>query len=237
LAGDIGNPEQSHYREFLRQASKAFPTVLLISGNHEFYGHSITETDDLIHLAIKGLPNLHYLNCTAYDISPAIRVLGCTLWSFVPPEAHNLVSTHLSDYRAIYHTGHNDHITIDQLNAVHHRHVQWLEEQLEVARTEDKQVLLMTHHMPSFDLIHPKYKGNKTMLLINTAFATALDRLIADPVHTWVCGHTHTATRTVLNNVNVVINPTGYPHEKPTSDSALVIAVHPAQTSSPQLSE
>lgn len=238
IAGDLGNPEMPHYREFLLQASRAFPTVLLVAGNHEFFGHSLNQSHTLIQKAIRDLPNVHYLNCSTFDISPTIRVLGCCLWSFVTPPARHVVSSYLSDYRTIFaDEDHTKLITVDQLNEVHAQHVQWLTEELIKARAENKQVLVMTHHLPSYKLIDPKYSTSSSMKLLNTAFASDLDHLIASPVAIWVCGHTHTAKDMMINNVRVVINPCGYPHEPDTSDPTLVLTLNePTEpTSTPEL--
>ncbi len=37
LAGDIGYPFSSLYRDFLKQVSRDFKKVFLIAGNHEYY--------------------------------------------------------------------------------------------------------------------------------------------------------------------------------------------------------
>jgi 3',5'-cyclic AMP phosphodiesterase CpdA len=150
----------------------------------------------------------------------------CSLWTEVPGEAREVVAAHLNDYYAIYQDEtHSARITVEQLNGVHRGQRAWLEAELTAARAQAKRVLVMTHHLPSFALIDPKYTGNRQMKLINTAFATALDALITQPVHTWVCGHTHTPTRVTLNGVDVVINPIGYPHEKCKLNPRLVVAI------------
>ena len=227
LAGDIGNPAREHYRRFLTQCSQAFPLVLVTGGNHEAYGHSLAETDALIRQSISGLHNVHYLQCGVYDLPDSdVRVLGCTLWTEVPAEARDVVASHLNDYRAIYQDeAHCGRVTVEQLNSLHRSQRAWLEAELSAARAQAKRVLVLTHHLPSFALIHPKYAGSRLMRQVNTAFATGLDALFAEPVHSWVCGHTHTPTRTTINGVDVVVNPTGYPHERCKPDLQLVLSV------------
>lgn len=226
LAGDIGNPERPHFVDFLTECSNTYPLVFLVSGNHEAYGHSLEETDALIRQSIIKLPNVHYLQCGTYDVKETnLRILGCTLWSNVPPKAHHIVKQYLSDYRAIFSsTVHSRNITVAELNAVHLSHVAWLTKELERATADNKRVLVITHHLPTYDLIAPKYLTGAVSSL-NSAFASSLESLITEPVKMWVCGHTHTAAQKTLNGVILLCNPTGYPEEEATADDELIVSV------------
>jgi Icc-related predicted phosphoesterase len=69
-------------------------------------------------------------------------------------------------------------------------------------------IICLTHHLPSAELIHEKYKNYP-----NFMFANDLNYLIKDNIKLWMCGHSHTCNTKIINNVICTLNPFGYPHE------------------------
>jgi hypothetical protein len=112
LLGDIGNVA-SHKDDclgFLTRQLRQFRTVFFVAGNHEAYHSSWPET-----LAILGafqddvrkdpsLGEFVLLNRTAYrlpDSEAGTVVLGCSLFSHVPPQSQMAVGMGLNDF---FHT-------------------------------------------------------------------------------------------------------------------------------------
>ena len=66
LSGDIGNPYEDIYMNFLIKVSNNFDKIILITGNHEYYCHnkSILETNEKIKNIIteNKLKNIIFLN-------------------------------------------------------------------------------------------------------------------------------------------------------------------------------
>ena len=77
--------------------------------------------------------------------------------------------------------------------------------------TKNSKCIVITHHLPTFKVIHSKYKDS---IELNSFFASNSDELISDPVIYWIYGHTHTASSHNINGVKVLCNPKGYPNEK-----------------------
>lgn len=50
-------------------------------------------------------PNVHLLEHSTVDVGPSVRVIGATMWSFVPPNVIPAVWAGLNDYEMIYHGG------------------------------------------------------------------------------------------------------------------------------------
>ena len=126
LLGDIGNPMQSIYRDFLLMQAKRFKAVLVLSGNHEYYslqrsklrpqegGSWRTATE--LHTSVEDItaaisqiceehPALHYVDNRVVRLGPGTRApaLLCTpLWSHVPPDAMDVVGRSLNDYQKCY---------------------------------------------------------------------------------------------------------------------------------------
>ena len=115
-----------------------------------------------------------------------------------------------------------DFIDPELVTQWHERDRRWLEVELSKPLTEDRHVVVMTHHLPSLSLIDEQYRDSP----LNWAFASATDCLLDFPVRLWVCGHTHVSMcRTLGNGVCVVVNPVGHPDESTGYERALVMEV------------
>jgi hypothetical protein len=71
---------------------------------------------------------------------------------------------------------------------------------------------MITHHLPSYDLIDEKYK-TVNLNSVNQCFASNTDNLIKEPIILWIFGHTHQPTEKIINGIKCVANPIGYPNE------------------------
>jgi predicted phosphodiesterase len=168
LAGDIGNPRQPLYREFLQHCSQNCKKVFLIAGNHEFY--------------------------------------GTTLWSCI----ENPLFT-INDTEQIRD------MSIVRYKELHTESLGFLDKTLGEAKGLGKQCVVITHHMPLYELIHEKYREAQ-MEPYNQWFASRLNSLVekyASCVKGWVYGHTHTGSVAKFYDVTFYCNPVGYPGERP----------------------
>ena len=108
LLGDIGSPSEPAYEAFLLRQAERFEQVLVLTGNHVYYTRhpdegSKQQIDDKIAAICAKDPRLVFLNRSAISIG-GVRVLGCTLWSYVPPHAEAYLESYLNDFRLIYPT-------------------------------------------------------------------------------------------------------------------------------------
>lgn len=204
LAGDIGYPFQNTYEAFLRGISLKFKHTFLIHGNHEYYqreknkNKSMKEIIEKTTEITKDLPNVHFLNNTWFDLDDH-RFIGSTLWSKVDP-----LSCHtINDVQWL---------TIGDINQMHKRDQQFIDDALRQAECDAKNVVMITHHVPSHQLTHPKYH-QPTFLPYKQWFSSNSDCLIRDPVKLWLFGHTHAQLNMQINGVQCVSNPIGYPGE------------------------
>jgi len=206
LAGDIGYPECSIYKEFINYCSKAFESVILIAGNHEYYSKkSIPEINKLISEIISCYDNVNFLN-NNYIIMDNCVILGTTLWSMISKKEMLSVITCLSDLKKI-HSKCNKKLDINAYNKMHIKNYIWLKKTMD--DFEGKKIIVVSHHLPSFELINNKYKNSK----INSAFASKLDHLFAN-VSCWIFGHSHSSCETTKNGCYLISNPHGYSDEE-----------------------
>lgn len=221
LAGDIGYPTRDSFWSFITDCSNNFKNVLFVCGNHEYYNVSGTKPSDAKTLdqidkhildktaeLNKTNPNFHYLNKTDITID-GVRFLGTTLWSMIPSNVAASCGLTLNDYYSIYESP-NKLLTIPRSNSNHINHVIWLTRALKEDMTTP--TIVITHHLPSFKLIHNDYALCKDL---NHAYASDIEHLIQPNLKVWFCGHTHKATDTIINNTRFIINPLGYSGQNP----------------------
>jgi Icc-related predicted phosphoesterase len=142
--------------------------------------------------------DIHYLQKSCW-VHPETNVtfVGCTLWSQIDYGG----KTKSNDFMKIFQN------TYEYLE-LHNDHKTWLQETLGKITTP---VIVVTHHLPSLKWCQT-YKNEN-----NTGYATDLDYLIQKPVIAWVCGHSHEAKVELINDIPVILNPSGYPREKQVS--------------------
>jgi hypothetical protein len=224
LAGDIGNPCQAVYRDFLSDCARSWEHVVVVAGNHEFYNKhaadrwvSDTVADRLAvcrAAAAAAGPNVHFLERDRVIIGD-LAFLGCTLWSDVTG-AEALVERGMSDYHVICAEGPPwRKLHAADVKAWHVRDRAWLTAELAACHEEGRGAVVVTHHLPTYDLIAARYQGHP----LNAGFASALDDLICEPVRAWICGHSHVGSivfKGPTGRIPCALNPRGYPLERGT---------------------
>ncbi len=99
---------------------------------------------------------------------------------------------------------------------LHQRTVKWLDNSIN-ENTATK--IVLTHYMPSFKLIVPKYQTPEYDKIRNR-YASDLNYLIKPPVRVWLCGHSHCTYETHINGVLCGINALGYENKQKGTCSA-----------------
>lgn len=224
LAGDISRP-----RLAIDWALKFDKPVLYVPGNHEFYGGSIDGTLAELQRLTAGTP-VQVLADRELLIG-GVRFLGSTLWTdfelFDDPgqraaakaEAQRL----LRDFSRIrLHESSAEPFTPDDSAELFRRHAGWLTSRL--ATPHPGPTVVITHHAPTRDSIHPRFAGS----LLNTCFVSDAAHLLqSDRVSLWIHGHTHDSFDHRVNGTRVVCNPRGYArdgvNENPAFDPDFII--------------
>ena len=198
LAGDIGNPYQSRYHDFMEYISQHFKKAFVILGNHEYYFHPIEKTNAFLASYFQTFDNISLLN-NSCEIYEGCCFVGTTLWSQVTNPAYKI--------NDVYNIPSFDYIQCNRMNRMC---VDFLEEAL-----NHEKCVVITHHMPSSTLIDVKYL-TPTMRPYNQWFYCDLDQLIdskKDNIKAWFYGHTHTPATTVFHGIPFLCNSIGYPNE------------------------
>ncbi len=204
IAGDIGYPYSSIYEEYLLKVSETFRKVFLITGNHEYYNargnrhHTMEEIENRIRQIIKTmkLNNVTFLD-NEYEDYEGYRFVGSTLWSKVEKP---VVDYCINDFRVI------KEMSVDLYNELHEVSREFLKSS--VITESQLPVIVMTHHLPSFQLVAEEYKDCTGL---NKYFASKSDDLFVSTIKAWIYGHTHIGSdRMSKIGIRFVCNPIGY---------------------------
>lgn len=209
LAGDIvvAVRFKDENLDFFKKACDEYKNVIYIMGNHEHYGSEFKNTQEILRRKLASLRNLHFLDNESVTIDD-IMFIGSTLWTSCndrDPNVLNYVDNGLSDYQVIRD---NPVRRFTSRNAAQVNFDSFIYLSCNVEINKDKKIVVVTHHTPSFNSVHPKY-GNDTL---NYGFSNQYDQFItANPhIKLWVHGHTHDAFDYVIGETRVVCNPRGY---------------------------
>jgi len=195
LAGDIGNPCKPHYDVFMKFISQHFMKAFVIAGNHEYYHNPMEETNQCMDKYFKQFENVTFLK-ENYEIYEGYCFVGTTLWTNVTDPRYKI--------NDVYQIPQFDYM---ECNRLHRKSIAFLKEAL----THDNCVVI-THHMPSSSLIHPKYLS-PSMRPYSQWFASDLDAFFTPNIKAWFYGHTHTPSARLIQNIPFLCNPIGYPGE------------------------
>ncbi|KAK5737313.1 hypothetical protein LTR17_006730 [Elasticomyces elasticus] len=190
LAGDIGCfCDYDKYRVFLTNVCNAYELVLLVAGNHEFYGSSREEgleaAERLVHE-----PSMHgklrVLNPGRVDIPESnVTVLGCTLHSRIRSDYTALTN----DFEQIRNWSVKAH------NEEHEKDLAWLKSRLRdiVENEPERQVVVVTHYAPMFKGIsHPSHENSALARCFSSSALDEVQREVDMPSGGyWIFGHTH----------------------------------------------
>ena len=226
LAGDIGQPRSAVFRSFLDYASRNWDRVFYVAGNHEYYASSTAdkwkysapadmfETQEELKTICKAFSNVHFLhhdNPSIYLPEENVTVIGSTLWSQIPADFTESAAAGMNDYHLIPIKERSTLRTLTpaDTNELHAKEREMLEAQIDYWGYQKAQVVVITHHMPSYSLVSPRYENHP----LTCCFASHCDGLMKPHVRAWIYGHTHNVANASMKHTLCVVNARGYMRE------------------------
>jgi predicted phosphodiesterase len=211
----LGRRQQAaqRYRDFFKRCSFQFPHVIYIMGNHEFYNGKFYAGIDYMREELAKYPNIYMLEQDTKVIDDVIFV-GGTLWTDMnkgDPLTMHAIEGMMNDFRIIK----NDKRNYAPMSArdVASRHARTLGYFRSVlAEQHDRKFVVVGHHSPSFQSVHPMY-AHET--LMNGGYHSNLSEFIMDhpQIVLWTHGHTHHPFDYVIGETRIVCNPRGYEND------------------------
>lgn len=203
LAGDIGYLNDDNYNNhpFWDWASDNFRQVIVTVGNHELYKYyDLAKMPHGLVCSIRENVKCYY---DAVIRMENIDFIVSTLWAKIPLEEAYITERSVSDFHRILYN--NKTLTWDNFNREHDNCIRFI--QNEVAKSTAAHIVVVTHHVPSFQLSSPDYAQSK----INGAFTVELASFIeGSPIEYWIYGHSHRNIDQVIGKTHCLTNQLGY---------------------------
>jgi predicted phosphodiesterase len=190
---------------FFDTVTDKFKHVLMVMGNHEYYGSSIDEAIDTLKELLP-YENFHILNGDYIVIDNNLFV-GGTLWTdYNNEDPFTLIRapTLINDYRVIFNG--EARVSVPDILARHKHFVKWVEH---VDKAGYDNNILITHHSPSMQTTADHYKNDPIM---NGLFGSNLDHLLTNFDYAFF-GHQHDPKTPIVNECVMLNNSRGYPGE------------------------
>jgi predicted phosphodiesterase len=208
LAGDVHNGLEA--LGYAQQVAAYFEApVVLVAGNHEYYGHDAQTLLPALRAAADRLPEVHFLerDSMMFEVGgEKVKVLGCTLWTdFALHGDSEAAAAHalrmMNDYRLINVGGLKLGPMATQL--AHRDSRRWLLDELQHTARDVKR-LVVTHHAPT-----PLALGQRQGR-IAPAYASDLVGEFVGQVDLWIHGHTHFRHESLESGIRIASAPRGY---------------------------
>lgn len=208
VAGDI---DARNFEQTVNEIATKFEHVIVLFGNHEFYKKKISWRPDMSLVS----PNVHVLDQGVFELEDVIFI-GATLWTdFKNNDWHTMhaAKDKINDFHVIRDETGGNKFTPHMASDLHRKDKAYLKMMIEKYRGQ--KVVMVTHFLPSYQLVHEKWRGLGTDML-NYYFAASCDDLIeTSEAKAWVFGHTHDERDMEICGTRFVCNPIGYPRENP----------------------
>jgi DNA repair exonuclease SbcCD nuclease subunit len=207
------------YRDFLKRCSFQFPHVIYIAGNHEFYHGKFFAGLDYLRTECAKFPNIYMLENDTKVIDD-VTFIGGTLWTDMnkgDPLTMHAIEGMMNDFRVIRNDKRN-YATMSARDVAsrHARTLQYFRTVL--AEQHDKKFVVVGHHSPSFQSVHPTYADET---LMNGGYHSDLSEFILDhpQIKLWTHGHTHHPFDYMIGETRIVCNPRGYENDGYSEDT------------------
>jgi len=227
LAGDIGRPDHRLYPAFFEWAHDKWDHIFVVAGNHEHYNkkhyykwekevpQTMEERLDMCREICSKWSNVHFLEKNqVYLPEYNTAVLGTTLWTKIEEGDMPRALHAMNDYNFIARKGDDNkprRFWPSDCTRLHKESVQWLDARIHEWEEQQKHVVVLTHHMPTYSLISEQYKDHPA----NFCFTTNLDHMLRSPIRAWICGHSHQQKTLEIQR-----------DDPPTSEGSTIVAIN-----------
>ncbi len=212
VAGDLCEASDTdQYFDAVALLADHFKQVLIIPGNHEYWGGQAQAVDMSIDETVGSFNNVSRLKPGFSEKISGVNFWGGTLF-FDDTPGWEKYRGHFPDFTRIGNF-------VPWVFEQHQKFVKMFEDNL--VQPGD---VVVSHHLPSFNCVQPMWKGDP----LNRFFATNMDKYITkyQPGH-WLFGQTHDRIDMMLDKTRALCNPFGYrmEHSNAKFNDKLVINV------------
>lgn len=217
LAGDLWHSKK--YFEFMQRSwlsdlSTRFHSIIVVLGNHDFWGGNITYEYDYFRSKVKekNLQNVYLLQNNTIKIGD-YKFIGGTLWTNYNNQDYDTKNFYktgqMKDYKFIREGVIYKKITPETLLKEHYRTKNYIIDNATKNYPQQK-LWVITHHLPSFLSLKDANRNH----IENGYYASSLESIIQNKeIDVWVHGHNHEKVDYFILKTRILANPRGYPGE------------------------
>ncbi len=199
LAGDIAEGRSEEWKECYEYfCGEKGITVVAVEGNHTHYSTTREYLTNASNDLVNRFPNLHILNNELRTVK-GVRFFGGTMW-FREVKNDYWLKRGMNDFRQIP----NFEKWVYEENADFTKKLQ----QLQPGEVD----VVVTHHVPSSSCIALKYLNSPLNRFFICDQVDEIERL---QPKVFTSGHVHNKVDFNIGKTRMLINPYGYPHERP----------------------
>ena len=203
LAGDIGYLGDDNYstHPFWDIVADQYQQVLVVPWTHDFdkfYDLAFLPDGKILNIR----PKVNVYNNAVVTLK-GVDIILSTLWAHIPLQDAFATETGVTDFHRILYKG--EPLTFKQFNREHRHCMDFLQEACVTAKATKR--VIVTHHVPSFQLSSPDFEGSR----INGAFVSNEDTFIKQcDAEYWIYGHSHRNIDKLIGKTKCVSNQLGY---------------------------
>lgn len=196
IAGDLFNMGNADWMDWL---SRLHPRIVLVKGNHEYYGLSIYDNAQY--------PSNVTLLTDNSILIDGVSFFGGTMWS--NPKNELLIQQTINDFKSII-IKKGQRFTVEKMKALHKNFLERL-----INSSPD---VVVTHFPPSLRSLDLRFLHSP----LNEYFCNDLDNVVqwVRP-KIWIHGHVHHQLNYSIKDTQILCNPWGYPGELKNSEKIL----------------
>ncbi len=203
----------------LRRKYPPSAEIVVVAGNHEFFGTTWSEELVAGKLAASRL-GVHLLENDTVTIG-GLRVIGATLWTdyellgaaLRAPAMRAARRTMIDHSRISWRQEPLQRFLPNQAQIIHRESRAFIEREL--AKSHDGPTLVLTHHAPCLEAIAPFRYDDVISAAYGSDLLPIIDHYQPD---LWVSGHTHFSMNLKRGRTRLISNPIGYGDENPFFD-------------------
>lgn len=220
LAGDLWHSKNYYmYNNYswITEVAKKFYFVIVVLGNHDFWGGSIPKEYNKFQNFLKEskIQNVHLLQNNSITMFEKVKFVGGTLWTDYNKGSKDCfqgAKKKMKDYRFIRQGIGIQSVSPYFLYTEHQKTKLFIENNAFRDFPEQK-LWVITHHLPTMSSI-PFSFNQIGMENENALYYSDMENLITKVnADCWVHGHSHLFQHYMIGNTTIIANPRGYTHE------------------------
>jgi Icc-related predicted phosphoesterase len=197
VAGDLLVVAEPYLWSTVASICRLAPKVLWVTGNHEYYEASLSDTDSRLQEVADKNPNLTIASKVKTIDIDGVSFLAGTMW-FPYRHDHDLYKRYMNDFGWIQNLE----------PEVYDRNREF---DIALHGIKDERCVVVTHHLPSAQGINPRFAAScLNRFFVGGEFYHVIKN---SQIVAWIHGHSHEPVEYKIGHTRILANPLGYPNE------------------------